>query len=238
MRQVRNWLTSSNRSNSFNRLETRRTELQKKADMPDLVLGIALVGGRLAIDFANLPSRPASGPSSSLSWEELIGFLKVTRIVSPERAEELLVLTETDPKAAFDLLNRAKRLRDALRATFDALARKQRIPRESVEPINEVLRVTEGHDELVEASRTWRIEYIAREGGLDWLLAAVARSAAELVTEGEETRLRLCANPACSLFFYDNSRTHRRRWCSMSLCGNRHKVAAFARRHGARKRGN
>ncbi|HWY43349.1 MAG TPA: CGNR zinc finger domain-containing protein [Candidatus Sulfotelmatobacter sp.] len=206
--------------------------------MPDLVLGIALVGGRLAIDFANLPSRPASGPSNSLSWEELIGFLKATRIVSLERAEELLVLTETDTRAAFDLLNRAKRLRDALRATFDALARKQRIPRESVEPINEVLRVTEGHDELVEASRTWRIEYIAREGGLDWLLAAVARSAAELVTEGEETRLRLCANPACSLFFYDNSRTHRRRWCSMSLCGNRHKVAAFARRHGARKRGN
>jgi predicted RNA-binding Zn ribbon-like protein len=200
-------------------------------------MGITMVGGRLSIDFANLPSRPASGLSNSLSWEELIGFLKVTRIVSPERAEELLALTEVHPQAAFDLLKRAERLRDALRVTFDALARKQRIPRESVVPINEVLRVTEGHDELVEASRAWRIEYIAREGGLDWLLAAVARSAAELITEGEQTRLRLCANPACSLFFYDNSRTHRRRWCSMSLCGNRHKVAAFARRHGARKRG-
>jgi predicted RNA-binding Zn ribbon-like protein len=206
--------------------------------MPDLVMGFAMVGGRLAIDFGNLPSRPASGSSHRLSWEELIGFLRVTRIVSPERAEELLVLTESDPQAAFELLNRAERLRDALRLAFDALTHKQRIPRQSVEPINEVLRVTEGHDELVEASRAWRIEYIAREGGLDWLLAAVARSAAELVAEGEESRLRLCANPACSLFFYDNSRTHRRRWCSMSLCGNRHKVAAFARRHGGRKRGN
>jgi predicted RNA-binding Zn ribbon-like protein len=206
--------------------------------MPDLDVGFTMVGGRLAIDFANLPSRPASGSSNSLSWEELIGFLRVTRIVSPERAEELLVLTESDPQAAFELLNRAERLRDALRLAFDALTHKQRIPRQSIETINEVLRVTEGHDELVEASRAWRIEYIAREGGLDWLLAAVARSAAEIVAEGEESRLQLCANPACSLFFYDNSRTHRRRWCSMSLCGNRHKVAAFARRHGAPKRGN
>jgi predicted RNA-binding Zn ribbon-like protein len=200
-------------------------------------LGIAMVGGKLAIDFANLPSRPAAGATNSLSWEELISFLQVTRIVSPERAKELLALTEGDPQGAFELLNRAERLRNALRQALDALARKQRIPREWVFPINQILRVTEGHDELVETSRAWRIEYVAREGGLDWLLAAIARSAAELITEGEDTRLRLCANPSCSLFFYDNSRTHRRRWCSMSLCGNRHKVAAFARRHGTRKRG-
>ena len=204
--------------------------------MPSLVSGFSLLGGRLAIDFANLPSLPASGPSSSLSLEELIGFLRVTRIVSPERGDELLALTESDPQSAFELLNRAERLRDSLRLVFDSLAKKQRIPRESVEPINEILRVTEGHDELVESSRSWRIEYVARENSLDWLLAAVARSAAELITEGEATRVRLCANPACSLFFYDNSRTHRRRWCSMSLCGNRHKVAAFARRHAVRKR--
>jgi len=200
-------------------------------------LGFSLVGGRLAIDFANLPSLPASTRANSLGWEELIGFLRATRIVSSERAEELQGLTESDPRSAYALLNRAERLRDSLRVSFDRLAKKQRIPHESVQPINEVLRVTEGHDELVATSRSWGIEYIARESSLDWLLAAVARSAAELITEGEATRVRLCANPACSLFFYDNSRTHRRRWCSMSLCGNRHKVAAFARRHGLRKRG-
>ena len=197
---------------------------------------VSLLGGRLALDFANLPSLPASGSSNGLSWEELVEFLQVARIVSPERGEELLALTESDPQAAFELLNRAQRIRDSLRRCFDSLVKKQRVPRESVEPVNEILRVTEGHDELVESSRSWRIEYVARENSLDWLLAAVARSAAELITEGEATRVRLCANPGCSLFFYDNSRTRRRRWCSMSLCGNRHKVAAFARRHATRRR--
>lgn len=196
------------------------------------------VGGRLAINFANLPSLPASPPSEALSWEELIEFLRTAKIISAERAEELMELTETDAHSAFGLLNRAERLRDGLRLAFRQLALRQRIPREYVQPINEVLQVTEGHDELVEAAKAWRIEYVAREGGLDWLLAAVARSAAEIISEGEATRVRLCANPSCSLIFYDASRTHRRRWCSMSLCGNRHKVAAFARRRGTTKRGS
>lgn len=194
-----------------------------------------LLGGRLAIDFGNLPSLPASPPAADLSWEELIDFLRATQIVSSDRAGELLSLTESDPQAAFDLLDRATHLRDSLREAFRALTQKSRIPREAVRRINGVLAITEGHDELVESTQGWRLEFAAREGGLDWLLAAVARSAAEIIVEGETSRLRLCANPACSLFFYDNSRTHRRRWCSMALCGNRHKVAAFARRHHPRK---
>ncbi|GAC1631785.1 MAG: ABATE domain-containing protein [Candidatus Acidiferrum sp.] len=197
-----------------------------------------LLAGKLALDFANLPSLPASPPSNELSWEELIGFLRATQIVSPDRGEELLNLTEADPQAAFGLLNRAERLRDALRSVFHSLAHKTRIAREQVQAINSVLRVTEGHDELIEAIRGWRLEYVARESGLDWLLAAVARSAAEMIVEGDATRVRLCANPACSLFFYDNSRTHRRRWCSMALCGNRSKVAAFARRHNSDRKNN
>ncbi len=205
--------------------------------MTDAKPGIALVGGRLAIDFANLPSLPASGESSRLSWDELIEFLHATHVVSPDRARELSKLTDSDVQAAYDLLGRARRLRDALRSVFRALAEKDRVAGEWIAPINEVLRVTEGHEELMEtASRTWRMEYIAREGGLDWLLAAIARSAAELITLGQPSQVRLCANPACSLFFCDNSRTHRRRWCSMSLCGNRHKVAAFARRRTLKKR--
>jgi predicted RNA-binding Zn ribbon-like protein len=121
-----------------------------------------------------------------------------------------------------------------LRAIFAARVAEKKIPSEWTEPINEVLRVTEGHDELVRDLGEWRMEFIAREGGLDWLLAAIARSAAEIIVEGARAPVRLCANPTCGLFFYDASRTRRRRWCSMARCGNRHKVAAFARRRKPR----
>jgi predicted RNA-binding Zn ribbon-like protein len=188
-----------------------------------------LLGGRLAVNFAN------AGPSQAgLSWEELIQFLEQARIISPERSSQLTSLPQANAQVAEGLYVKALRLRNSLKKVFAALVRKERIPREWAGPINEVLRITEGHDELVLENGQWRTEFMAREGGLDWLLAAIARSAAEIIVEGEASRLRLCANPHCGLFFCDTSRTGRRRWCSMSVCGNRHKVAAFARKHSSR----
>ena len=130
-------------------------------------------------------------------------------------------------------MQRARRLNGSLRLAFSALARKQPVSEKWIEPVNEILRITEGHDELVHEGGLWRMEFIAREAGLDWLLAAIARSAAEIIAEGAKARLRICANPHCGLFFYDDSRTRRRRWCSMATCGNRSKVAAFARKHSS-----
>jgi predicted RNA-binding Zn ribbon-like protein len=187
-----------------------------------------LLGGRLCLDFLNTTPSHAE-----LSWEGLIALLEATRIVSAERGAQLLALPQSDPQAAEGLLLKARRLSSSTRKAFTAMHRKQKIAGEWVEPVNEILRITEGHDELIFEDGAWRMEFVAREGGLDWLLAAIARSAAELVAEGSRAPLRLCANPQCGLFFYDKSRTHRRRWCSMSLCGNRSKVATFARRHSA-----
>jgi predicted RNA-binding Zn ribbon-like protein len=190
--------------------------------------GLRFVGGRLALDFANIVTS-----NEELSWPQLIAFLEAARIVTPERGGELLVLNRSNPQSAESLLRKAQQLSSALRLAFDALLHRQKVAREWVEPINEILRITEGHDELVSTDHDWEIEFVAREDGLEWLLAAVGRSAAEIIAEGSHARLRLCANPQCGLFFYDTSRTHRRRWCSMTVCGNRHKVAAFARRRAS-----
>ncbi len=51
----------------------------------DLVAPALLLGGRLSIDFANIPSYPGA-PAQHLSWEELIAFLEASHIVSAERA--------------------------------------------------------------------------------------------------------------------------------------------------------
>ena len=191
---------------------------------------LPLLGGRLALDFANIPSYPGA-PAHRLSWEELIVFLEASHIVSNERGSTLLALSGSEPDAAQTLLARSTDLRDSLRKIFGTMVRKEAIAPDWAEPINRILRITEGHDELVSADSGWKLEFVARESGLDWLLAAVARSAAEIIVEGAQARVRICANPVCGLFFSDHSRTHRRRWCSMAVCGNRNKVASFARRH-------
>jgi predicted RNA-binding Zn ribbon-like protein len=196
--------------------------------MPSTSSHLPLLGGRLAVDFAN-----AAPPNAQLPWQRLIQFLQSTAIISAERGAQLLTLPQYDPQAAEALLLKAQRLNSSLRKVFAAMLGKHRIAGEWLEPVNEILRITEGHDELVGQDGIWKIEFIAREGGLDWLLAAAARSGADIIAEGAHARLRLCANPHCGLFFYDNSRTRRRRWCSMAVCGNRSKVAAFARKHAS-----
>jgi predicted RNA-binding Zn ribbon-like protein len=195
----------------------------------------ALLGGRLAVDFANLGRVFSSGSPRSLTWDSLILFLEATAVVSPARGAQLLSLLQSDAQAAEALLSQANRLHAAVRGAFSAIVRKNRVTRDSIDAINEILRVTEGHDELVADGSSLRLEFIAREDSLQWLLAAIARSAAEILADDGNARLRSCANPACGLFFCDSSRTHRRRWCSMTTCGNRHKVAAFVRRQTQRQ---
>jgi predicted RNA-binding Zn ribbon-like protein len=194
-------------------------------------LSTQLVAGRLALDFANL-----SSVAHDLSWDEFVSFLVDTRLVSGDRAARLLPLLETEPQAVDSALLRILRFRESLRAIFSSVVDEKPIPASWVEPINEILRITEGHDELVSHKGRWSLEFVARESGLDWLMAALARSAAELLVEGSRAPIRRCANPSCRLFFYDDSRTHRRRWCSMAVCGNRHKVAAFLRRRSSKRR--
>jgi len=60
------------------------------------------------------------------------------------------------------------------------------------------------------------------------LFAPLADSAAKLFASVDHNRVRKCGQ--CVLHFYDTSKKETRRWCSMQLCGNRLKVAAYTAR--------
>jgi predicted RNA-binding Zn ribbon-like protein len=62
------------------------------------------------------------------------------------------------------------------------------------------------------------------------LLEPVAVALADLLAAGPLDRVKQCEGDGCSLLFCDLTKSHRRRWCSMAVCGNRMKVAAFRAR--------
>lgn len=74
---------------------------------------------------------------------------------------------------------------------------------------------------------------VARDDGAASLLGPVAEAAAQLLAEGDFTLVRQCEHPDCILWFYDRTKSHKRRWCSMAQCGNRHKAAQFRKRGSA-----
>ncbi len=51
--------------------------------------------------------------------------------------------------------------------------------------------------------------------------------------DGSFGRLKTCASPTCGSVFYDRSKNHSGRWCSMEVCGNRAKVQAWRQRQKA-----
>ncbi|BBI48609.1 hypothetical protein HORIV_10300 [Vreelandella olivaria] len=64
------------------------------------------------------------------------------------------------------------------------------------------------------------------------LLQPVASALVQLLTEEELQLVKECEASDCVLLFHDQTKSHRRRWCSMASCGNRMKAAA----HRARKK--
>jgi predicted RNA-binding Zn ribbon-like protein len=50
------------------------------------------------------------------------------------------------------------------------------------------------------------------------------------MAEPDWSRLKLCSSQACRWAFYDRSRNHSSRWCTMASCGNRQKARRFRSR--------
>jgi predicted RNA-binding Zn ribbon-like protein len=65
-------------------------------------------------------------------------------------------------------------------------------------------------------------------------LAAIAVVVLEAQAAGTWRRLKACRKDSCGWVFYDASRNVSSSWCSMSICGNRTKAAAYRRRRAAR----
>jgi len=74
---------------------------------------------------------------------------------------------------------------------------------------------------------------VARAEPIAALLGPVAEAVAQLLADGDFDLVRQCEHPDCILWFLDRTKAHKRRWCSMALCGNRHKAAQFRKKSSA-----
>jgi predicted RNA-binding Zn ribbon-like protein len=70
-------------------------------------------------------------------------------------------------------------------------------------------------------------------GGVDGALAAILVRILDAQAAGIWHRLKSCPGAHCGWLFYDGSRNASSKWCSMSICGNRTKTAAYRRRQSA-----
>lgn len=87
------------------------------------------------------------------------------------------------------------------------------------------------YQELSRSAQGFRLAERAHTHTGDAVIALLASQLARLVAAESPALIRRCAGSACTLWFLDRTKAHRRAFCSPALCGNRAKVAAFRERN-------
>lgn len=188
------------------------------------------VGNRLCIDFVNTRYGPNDSEGMLRSWDDLVDFLIAARASNRFETRRLRDISIGNPELCAKTFAHSIVLRESLRMILSAIEGGHRFKPEWIDAINTVLKANDGYEQLSPRNGDWYLTFITRRPGPMLALMSIAQCAADLIKEGKDAPVRKCANPDCILYFYDLSRTRRRRWCSMAVCGNRMKVAAYARR--------
>ena len=126
------------------------------------------------------------------------------------------------------LLAAARALRETVRSLVAARKSGKRVDPAA---LNRFLAKGRSHQELVRSGSTITIARRYDLATPEGVLAPLAEAAADLLAHGDFDLVRHCEGVDCVLWFYDRTKAHRRRWCSMQLCGNRNKVASFRARY-------
>lgn len=176
--------------------------------------GMPFLGGSLWLDLLNTAPSFPTGPVDFLAAAETAeAWLLAAGL--PGQGREAAALRD---------------LRQELRSAHAALREGRPLPEPVIQAVNRALAGQRRHLVLRQTAHGPQVAETI-EADTDSPAARIAEDFARFVSEYEAARLKCCDNPACNLVFYDRGKSRRRRWCAMSACGNRDKVARFRQRH-------
>jgi predicted RNA-binding Zn ribbon-like protein len=127
------------------------------------------------------------------------------------------------------LVHHAKQLRDSIRILVE---KRKTGGRGDPSVLNKFLRHAESHPQLIwKKSQNPTVQRVRKQKRPESALAPIAEAAAVLLSSADFRLVKRCEGEGCLLWFSDQTKSHHRRWCSTTTCGNRHKVAAYRNRH-------
>ena len=205
------------------------------------------IADHLGLDFLNTIAVPVDTKVEWLSsGEDLLAWLKQARLVPDEVLDSLRKsagVAELDAIAA-----QARSMRDWFK-TFVYKHMGKPLTAHALRqlgPLNLLLARDEQFGQIVVRDRRddKKRDHGHEKGGISGLvwvpqrrwnspesvLFPLAQSLADLVCKEDFTYVKACEGPPCTLLFVDRTRAHVRRWCSMAVCGNRAKQAAYRER--------
>jgi predicted RNA-binding Zn ribbon-like protein len=193
--------------------------------------GFLFVGNHLALDFLNTRLVLAGSPKELLpDVGALVRWLVASGLLTRPKGKALAKKWKDSPEAAV-LLRELLKFRERLRAVVVRQEAGFSVSNAFIAELNSLLKQHPGVIALQREGEKLGLETAFELEKPDDVWAPIAIAVAELLSDVSPARLRKCE--ACIVHFLDTSKKGSRRWCSMNICGNRIKVAAYQRRKRA-----
>jgi predicted RNA-binding Zn ribbon-like protein len=204
---------------------------------------LPIVGGHLALDFANTVDDP-DGPERydhAGTYLELVAWSARIGILQPDQAKALLTAAQEHTRARSAALKRADLLRNILIEIFTDVAAVNSgqaattggpPPTARWGELRAFVTDAMAHAELARKGSTYQLTW-ADNARLDAMLWPVGSAAGDLITSPQLSRLKKCAG--CPWLFLDQSKNLSRRWCAMNDCGTHEKIRRYVTRRAARR---
>ena len=188
------------------------------------------LGDHVALDFLNSIAAPHG------QWLEWIGdgqalLLWLEGVGQLEPGEHKEAREAFPEKRLNDLAREARELREWFRTLLARVKESGTgvVSQKDIDRLNKSLAAaTHFHHLQRDKDQQLQLVWKQKSGELRGLLAPVAQAMAELLCEDDLKLVSRCEG--CSIWFYDRTKSHHRRWCSQAICGNRARVNAFRQR--------
>jgi predicted RNA-binding Zn ribbon-like protein len=185
------------------------------------------IGNQLVLDFVNTQIMQAGEPLDLLNdFVDLITWFKQAGICSSKSANEL-ILSYKNSLEAKSALSIAIAFRSQLRKAIVEIVKSKTVPSNLISFINQILRTRTDYFEVVKLRGKFIKRHSVPFDHPRYLIVTLADAAADFICSANYYLVKKCEDPGCIRFFYDTTKNHSRRWCSMDTCGNRAKARAF-----------
>src|SRR5579863_3121801 len=178
------------------------------------------VGDHLALDFINTIAVPAGAPIEWLAnGADLVDWLSRTGAIDAATAARFRKGQAIDAVAEEARSLREWLLPFLLRHAGHAV---KASTLSELAPLNRLLGRGDSYRQVVaskERAAGLAIAQQRRWTTPEQLLQPIAEAIADLVCHTDFRLIRSCEGPTCTLMFYDRTKGHGRRWCSMKVCG-------------------
>jgi predicted RNA-binding Zn ribbon-like protein len=194
--------------------------------------GFLFVGNQLALDLLNTcPVQGGKAMELLADFRALLRWFQAAELLGARDVGNLQHRWERTARAQ-RTVKAVRELREGLRKQILAWENGGAVHPTTIDKLNRLMGEHPMRTRLKTRENACSTELWFQAREPEDLLAPLAHSAAFLFANVDRSRVRKCDQ--CVLHFYDTSKKGTRRWCSMQLCGNRLKVAAYAARQRMR----